>query len=72
MEPLIIAVAQYALFVVALGAAAVWLRAPRAEKVPFAVAALVAMVAVAVAVKLGGTLWTDPRPFVVDGQRGVV
>lgn len=68
MDHLIIAVAQYALFAVALGAAVVWLRAPRAEKVPFAVAALVAMVAVAVAVKLGGTLWTDPRPFVVDGR----
>ena len=68
MDPLIVAVAQYALFAVALGAAVVWLRAPRAEKVPFAVAALVAMVAVAVAVKLGGTLWTDPRPFVVDGR----
>jgi undecaprenyl-diphosphatase len=68
VDPLIVTVAQYALFVVALGAAVVWLRAPRAEKLPFAVAAIVAMVAVAVAVKLGGTLWTDPRPFVGGGR----
>jgi len=61
------AVAQYALFVVALGALLVWVRVPsRQEKVALAVEAVLAMLLVAVLVKVAGAVHTDPRPFVVD------
>jgi undecaprenyl-diphosphatase len=59
-------VANYALYAVALGALLTWLRVPRPEKVPLAVAAVVAVLLVAVGVKVAGIVWTDPRPFVVD------
>jgi undecaprenyl-diphosphatase len=59
-------VADYALYAVALGAVLTWLRVPRTEKVPLAVAAVVAVLLVAVGVKVAGMVWTDPRPFVVD------
>jgi undecaprenyl-diphosphatase len=59
-------VADYALYAVALGAVLTWLRVPRTEKVPLAVAAVVAVLLVSVGVKVAGMVWTDPRPFVVD------
>lgn len=59
-------VAEYALYAVALAALVAWLRTPRDQKVPFAAAAVIAMVLVGVAVKTAGALWVDPRPFVVD------
>jgi undecaprenyl-diphosphatase len=59
-------VANYALYAVALGAVLSWLRVPRVDKAPLAVAAVVAVLLVAVGVKIAGTVWTDPRPFVVD------
>jgi undecaprenyl-diphosphatase len=58
--------ATYLLYVVALGALLSWLRAPRADRLPFAVAGVVAAVAVGILVKVAGAVWTDPRPFVVD------
>jgi len=63
---LIRAVANYALYAVGLAAIVVWLRAPRAEKPAFAVAGVVAAALVALGVKVAGTVWSDPRPFVVD------
>ena len=66
MDTAIRLVADYALYAVGLAAVVAWLRAPRAEKAPFAVAGVVAAALVAVGVKLAGGLWTDPRPFVVD------
>jgi undecaprenyl-diphosphatase len=59
-------VADYALFIVALGAVVSWLRTPRQEKVPYAAAVVIAVVLVAVAIRGLGALWVDPRPFVVD------
>jgi undecaprenyl-diphosphatase len=59
-------VAEYALYAVALAALVAWLRTPRDQKLPFAAAAVIAMVLVGVAVKTAGALWVDPRPFVVD------
>lgn len=59
------AVAQYALFAVALGACVVWLRLPRREKPALAVEAVVTVLVVAVLVKVAGAVHTDPRPFVV-------
>jgi len=43
-----------------------WLLVPRQEKVGLAVEAVVAVVVVAVLVKLTAALHTDPRPFVID------
>jgi undecaprenyl-diphosphatase len=65
VNALVVAVAQYGLFVVAAGAALVWLLVSRREKVVLAVQAVVTVVAVAVLVKVAGALHTDPRPFVV-------
>jgi len=61
-----VVVAQYALFVVAAAAAVVWLMAPRSDKVSLAVEAVVAMILVAVMVKVAGAVHADPRPFVAN------
>jgi membrane-associated phospholipid phosphatase len=63
---LVAPVAQYALFVVALCACLVWLTVPRPEKLALAFEVVVAVVVVALLVKLVGAVHTDPRPFVVD------
>lgn len=60
------AVAQYAIFLVALGAVAVWVVVDRPVKIPLAVQAVLTVLIVAGLVKLASTLHTDPRPFVVD------
>ena len=66
MDSLIVAVAEYALYAVALTAVVVWLLAPRPGKVAMAVQALVAVVLVGVLVKTAGAVHADPRPFVVN------
>jgi undecaprenyl-diphosphatase len=66
MDTLVAAIAQYALFVVAAGACLVWLRLPRRDKPALAVQTVVAVVLVAVLVKVAGAAHTDPRPFVVN------
>lgn len=60
------AVAQYALFAVALAAVVAWLLAPRTGKVAMAVQVVVAAIAVGVLVKTAGAVHTDPRPFVAN------
>jgi len=66
VSSLVVAVAQYALFLVAAGAVLVWLRCSRPDKVALAVQAVVTVVVVALLVKVAGLVHTDPRPFVVD------
>ena len=66
VDTLIRLTATYALYAVALVAVVSWLRSPRREKAPYAVAGVVAAALVGVAVKVAGAVWTDPRPFVVD------
>jgi membrane-associated phospholipid phosphatase len=66
MHALVSAVAQDGLYVVALLAVGLWLMAPRAEKVAFAVEMVVGLVAVSILVKVAGAVHTDPRPFVQD------
>jgi undecaprenyl-diphosphatase len=66
VNALIRLVADFALYAVALGAVVAWLRGPRTEKLPFALAAVIAAAAVGVLVKVAGLIWVDPRPFVVD------
>ena len=64
VNQLTVIVAQYALFVVAAAAVVVWLMASRPDKVSLAVEAVVAMVLVAVMVKVAGAIHVDARPFV--------
>jgi membrane-associated phospholipid phosphatase len=59
-------VAQYALYVVAVIAVAIWAMAPRPEKVALAFEMVVGLVAVALLVRIAGALHDDPRPFVVN------
>lgn len=66
MDALVVAVAQYAIFVVALAGLAAWLLADRGEKVALAVQAVLAALLVGLLVKTAGLVHTDPRPFVVD------
>lgn len=68
MTGLVVLLANVLLYVVAAGAVLAWIRAPRSDWLPFAVAGVCSAVLVAVAVKAAGLLWNDPRPFVVDGQ----
>lgn len=64
MDNVTVVVAQYALFAVAAAAVVVWLMASRSDKVSLAIEAVVAMVLVAVMVKVAGAIHVDPRPFV--------
>jgi membrane-associated phospholipid phosphatase len=66
MNSLIVAVAQYLLFLILASAAVIWLTLPRPDKVALAVQAVVALAVAVVLVKLAGAVHTDPRPFVVD------
>lgn len=59
-------VAQYALLLVALGGVVAWLLVDRRDKVPLLAQAVLAVVLVALLVKVAGMLHTDPRPFVVQ------
>ncbi len=68
MSFLIVAVAQWAVVLVLVGALAVWwLSVPRV-RLELVVGGVVAVILVALAVKGTSLAWTDPRPFVVDGQ----
>jgi membrane-associated phospholipid phosphatase len=66
MDSLIVAVAQYLLFVILVAAAVIWLFLPRADKVGLAVQAIVAVIIAIVLIKLAAVIHADPRPFVVD------
>ncbi len=72
MDNLVILVASYAVFLVPLGALVVWLQADRRDKVTMVVAGLVALVLLALSIKLAAHAWTDPRPFVVDGRKPLI
>ncbi|GAA2746296.1 hypothetical protein GCM10009868_31130 [Terrabacter aerolatus] len=64
---LVTLLATYTLFLVLLVAAVVWLTLDRPRKVELVVAGVVALAVVGVLIVVTGDLWTDPRPFVVDG-----
>ena len=66
MNSLIVAVAQYLLFLILLAAAAIWLFLPRPDQVGLAVQGVVSLVIAVVLIKSAAALHTDPRPFVVD------
>ena len=66
MHTLIVVIAQYLLYALALVAAVVWLILGRAGKVTLAVQAVVGLALVGIGIVLAGHLHTDPRPFVHD------
>jgi len=66
MNSLIVAVAQYLLFLILAAAAVIWLFLPRPDKVGLAIQAVVSLAIAVVLVKLAGAVHADPRPFVVD------
>lgn len=66
VETLIGVGANVLLYVVAAGALWSWVRAPRSVKLRYAASFVLAALFVAVLVKVGGVVWDDPRPFVVD------
>jgi undecaprenyl-diphosphatase len=66
MDGLVSAVAQYALYAIAVAALVVWLVVGRTEKVALAIRAVLALLVVLVLIRTASALHTDPRPFVVD------
>lgn len=72
MQTLIVLVATYGLFVVVAGAALAWLREGWSGRTQMVVAGVVALIVVGVMIKVGSMLWTDPRPFVVDGRAPMI
>lgn len=60
MHPVVDVVAQYAVLAVALVAARVWWRTPRQDRLGLAVEGVLAVVLVAVLVRVAGALHTDP------------
>lgn len=68
VSALVVAVAQGAIALVLLVAVLAWVRATPRGRFELLVGGLVAVVLVALAVKGSSLLWTDPRPFVVDGS----
>jgi undecaprenyl-diphosphatase len=72
VDTLIAVVAQYAVFLIPLGAAFAWWRASRPDKVAMATAGVVTLVLALLAIALMGDGWADPRPFAVDGRPPLV
>jgi undecaprenyl-diphosphatase len=72
VHSLIVAVASYAVFLVPLAAALVWLQVPRPEKLALAGVGVLTIVLGLVGIEIGAHLWADPRPFVVDGQTPLI
>jgi len=66
VDQLIVIVAQYAIYAVAVGAVIAWLLVSRPEKYTLAAQAIVTVIVVAILVKVAGAVHTDPRPFVED------
>jgi membrane-associated phospholipid phosphatase len=66
VDGLIVAVAQYLPFLIAVVAGVIWLFVPRQDKFGLAVQAVVALVIAVVLIQLAAATHADPRPFVVD------
>ena len=66
VDQLIVIVAQYAIYAVAVGAVIAWLLVSRPAKFDLAAQAIVTVILVAILVKVAGAVHTDPRPFVQD------
>jgi len=66
MNALVVAIAQYLLFLILLAATVIWLYLPRQDKVGLAAQAIVSLVIAVVLIKVAGVIHTDPRPFAVN------
>jgi undecaprenyl-diphosphatase len=66
MNTLIVAVAQYLLYLILAAAAVIWLYLPRHEKVGLAVQTILSLVILVVLIKVVAGIHADPRPFVVQ------
>src|SRR4051812_49931187 len=66
MNLLVVAVAQYLLFGLALLAGLTWLTLDRAGKLRLAIEAVGGLAALGLAIWIAGSLHVDPRPFVQD------
>jgi membrane-associated phospholipid phosphatase len=66
LDGLIVAVAQYLPFLVAVVAGIIWLLLPRQDKFGLAVQSVVALVIAVVLIQLAAATHTDPRPFVLN------
>ena len=66
MNALIVAVAQYLLFGLALLAGLTWLTLDRAGKLRLAVEAVLGVAVLGLGIWLAGSIHVDPRPFVQD------
>jgi len=64
---LVAILATYTLFLVLLIAAGAWFTLDRPRKVELVVAGVAALAVVGVLIVVSSMIWTDPRPFVVDG-----
>jgi undecaprenyl-diphosphatase len=68
----VVVIASYAAYLIPLAAAWAWWRSPRASKVPFAAVGALTIALAVLALALASLAWTDPRPFVVDGQTPLI
>jgi membrane-associated phospholipid phosphatase len=66
MNALIVAIAQYLLYVLVAAAAVVWLACDRPGKVQLAAEAVAGLALVGIGIWVAAHLHTDPRPFVGD------
>jgi membrane-associated phospholipid phosphatase len=66
VRAVVVVVAQYLLFVLAAGAALVWLTRDRGTKWTLAGQAVLGLVLVGIGIWVAGALHSDPRPFVTD------
>lgn len=72
MREFVVVVASYAVYLIPLAAAWVWWRSPRSSKVPLAAVGALTIALAVLALALASLVWTDPRPFVVDGQTPLI
>jgi membrane-associated phospholipid phosphatase len=66
MDSLVVAVAQYLIYLIMAAAAVIWVLLARHEKAGLAVQAIASLVVAFVLIQLAAAVHTDPRPFVVD------
>jgi undecaprenyl-diphosphatase len=72
VSQLAILTADYGLYVLAAAAGVVWLTLPRSDKFRMAGVGLLGLALLAVLINVAGALWTDPRPFAVDGTTPLI
>lgn len=65
--PLVTILATYTIFLMLLIAAGAWLTLDRPRKVELVVAGALALAVAGVLIVVTSAIWTDPRPFMVDG-----